>query len=326
VLPVRVAYVFNMSRGGGVDEAEFDTPETVDFVAGRLEELGHEVTHVDAGLPVGEFAQALLAAVPELVFNTAEGRTGRFREAFFPALYDELALAYTGSGAWTCAVTLDKRLTKLVAAAAGLQTPPARLVRAPVDLDYLPLRAPVIVKPNFEGSSKGVGPASIAGDLATAREAAAAALERFPDGVLVEEFVSGRDVTVALLEPHGSLAAVEYEFADRDAVIYDYELKNLRSDDVAVRAPADLPSGLAARLATAADAVFAAVSVRDLGRADFRVGEDGSIWFLEVNPLPSLEEGAGLYAAAELIGLGPAGVIGAVVESAVRRRATGVPA
>ena len=155
---------------------------------------------------------------------------------------------------------------------------------------------------------------------------AAAALESFPDGVLVEEFISGRDVTVAFLEPHGSLAGVEYDFADPEAVVYGYELKNLRSDEVAVRAPADLPPGVAAQLEAAADAVFAVLSVRDLGRADFRVREDGTVWFLEVNPLPSLEEGAGLYAAAELIGLEPTGVIGAVVESALRRRATGVAA
>jgi D-alanine-D-alanine ligase len=269
---------------------------------------------------------ALRAAAPDLVFNTAEGRSGRFREAFFPALYEELGLAYTGSDAWTCAVTLDKRLTKMVAAAVGAVTPPARFIRDLEDLDDLPLRMPVIVKPNFEGSSKGIGAASIADDVETTREAAAEALARFPDGVLVEEFVAGRDVTVAFLEPYGPLAGVEYEFADADAVVYGYELKNLRPDDVAVRAPAALPEGADSRLATAAGAVFGELSVRDLGRADFRVAEDGTIWFLEVNPLPSLEEGAGLYAAAELVGLGAAGVIGAVVESAVRRRAAKVPA
>jgi D-alanine-D-alanine ligase len=206
---VRVAYVFNVSRGGGVDEAEFDTPETVEFVAGLLAELGHVVVPIDAGLSVSELADALRAAAPDLVFNTAEGRAGRFREAFFPALYDELGLAYTGSDAWTCAVTLDKRLTKLVAASCGVQTPAAGFVEAIADLDDLPLRTPVIVKPNFEGSSKGVGAASIAGDIATAREIAAEALCRFADGVLVEEFVAGRDVTVAFLDPHGPLAAVE---------------------------------------------------------------------------------------------------------------------
>jgi D-alanine-D-alanine ligase len=93
-----------------------------------------------------------------------------------------------------------------------------------------------------------------------------------------------------------------------------------------VRAPAALPDGAAGRLSAAAGALFAALSVRDLGRADFRVDEDGAIWFLEVNPLPSLEEGAGLYAAAEFLGLGPVGVIEAVVESALRRRGAGVAA
>lgn len=321
---MRVALVFNMRREPGEAEAEFDSPETVAFVAGLLENLGHDVDLLDAGLPLPEFVERLCASSPELVFNTAEGRSGRFREAFFPALYEELALPYTGSSAWTCAVTLDKRLTKSLAAAAGVRTPAARLVRAAGEIPALGLRKPLIVKPNFEGSSMGVHSSSVAADLDQAAHAASAALEHFPDGVLVEEFVAGRDLSVALLEPHGVLAGVEYEFADADAAVYHYSLKNERPEDVEVRAPASLTPEQAAELAASARAVFDACALRDVARADFRLAVDGTLWFLEVNPLPSLEEGAGIYAAAELEGLGPDGVVGSIVESAIRRGRPGV--
>ena len=69
---------------------------------------------------------------------------------------------------------------------------------------------------------------------------------------------------------------------------------------------------------------YVAGLLEELGHQVERLGEDGSLWFLEVNPLPGLLEGAGIYGAAALKGLGPADVVGAVVESALRRHATAV--
>jgi D-alanine-D-alanine ligase len=182
----------------------------------------------------------------------------------------------------------------------------------------------VIVKPNFEGSSKGIDASAVVSDAQLVPEAVERALNRFPAGVIVEDFVAGRDISVAFLEPVGVLAAVEYEFADPKVSIYGYELKNERPEDVEVRAPARLELQQADELARAASTIFSAFSIRDVGRADFRLAEDGTLWFLEVNPLPSLEEGAGIYAAAALAGLDADGVIGAILDSAVRRRGDAV--
>src|SRR5205807_9020577 len=65
---------------------------------------------------------------PELIFNTAEGRRGRFREAFYPALFDELGFPYTGSDAWVLAVTLDKSLTKLMLSEHGVISPRGQFI------------------------------------------------------------------------------------------------------------------------------------------------------------------------------------------------------
>ncbi len=314
---VRIAFVFNLQREPSEEQAEFDSPATIDFVTGSLERLGHAVEPTDAGQPFETFVAHLRAFRPELVFNSAEGDRGSFREAFFPSLYEELRIPYTGSGPWACAVTLDKHLTKLTAAAAGVATPAARLVRsaeAPIGAPA----PPVIVKPNYEGSSKGIDRRAVVHEARSLPDAVASELRRFPDGVLVEQFVVGRDLSVGFLGEHGVLAAVEYEFADASAQIYDFDLKN-HPEDVEVRAPARLTPAQAAELEAAAATAFAALRIRDLGRADFRLGDDGRLWFLEVNPLPSLEEGAGIYSAAALAGLAPDDVIGAIVESALRR-------
>ena len=133
--------------------------------------------------PASHLAARIEAFAPDLIFNTAEGRRGRAREAFYPALFEELGFPYTGSDAYVLTVTLDKWLTKLVLGSAGIDTPRARLVtpasyRRLRDPGTLGLALPVIVKPNYEGSSKGIGDDAVVRDArALARAAAARAAQ-----------------------------------------------------------------------------------------------------------------------------------------------------
>ena len=90
-------------------------------------------------------------------------------------------------------------------------------------------------------------------------------------------------------------------------------------DSVSVRCPADLPAYALERAQEMAREAYKALGVRDLGRIDFRVADDGQVYFIEINALPSLEPGAGIYAAAALEGLHTDAVLGKVVESAVAR-------
>src|SRR5688572_13002848 len=120
---MRIALTHNLRLSDSEEEAEFDTETTVSALAGALERLGHLVERVEVSGPASRTVARLEAYVPDLIFNTAEGRRGRFREAFYPALFDELGFAYTGSDAHCLAVTLDKQLTKLVLERAGVRTP-----------------------------------------------------------------------------------------------------------------------------------------------------------------------------------------------------------
>jgi D-alanine-D-alanine ligase len=326
---MRIALTHNLRISDSEDEAEFDTRETVDGLAGAIERLGHRVERIEVSGPASRTVARLEAFGPDLIFNTAEGRRGRFREAFFPALFDELGMPYTGSDAYALALTLDKQLTKLVLAQHGIPTPRWQYVEDPSRLQVNALRYPVIVKPNFEGSSKGITQDSVVEDSLRLHEVVAAALARYPAGVLVEEFVVGRDVTVPFLEAAASerggvLQPVEYVVdeaasASRRYAIYDYELKTKLDRLVAVRAPAKVKRSQAERIQRVCEAVYRVLGVRDLGRIDLRLGDDGQIAFLEINALPSLEPGAGIYAAAALEGLHADGVIGAVIQSASAR-------
>jgi D-alanine-D-alanine ligase len=326
---MRIALTHNLRLSDGEDEAEFDTRETVDGLAGAIERLGHRVERIEVSGPASRTVTRLEAFGPDLIFNTAEGRRGRFREAFFPALFDELGMPYTGSDAYTLALTLDKQLTKLVLAQHGVTTPRWQYVEDARDLQVNALRYPVIVKPNFEGSSKGITQDSVVEDPLRLHEVVRQALARYPAGLLVEEYVVGRDVTVPFLEAAaperaGVLQPVEYVVdeaasATRRYAIYDYELKTRLDALVSVRAPAKVRRAQAERIHQLCATVYRVLAIRDLGRVDLRLGEDGQVHFLEINALPSLEAGAGIYAAAALEGLHEDGVLGAVIESAVRR-------
>jgi D-alanine-D-alanine ligase len=326
---MRIALTHNLRLSDSEEEAEFDTRETVDALAGAIERLGHRVERIEVSGPASRTVARLEAFGPDLIFNTAEGRRGRFREAFFPALFDELGMPYTGSDAYALSVTLDKQLTKLVLSQHGVPTPRWQYVEDPRQLRVSALRLPVIVKPNFEGSSKGITQDSVVEEPARLHEVVADALRKYPAGLLVEEFVHGRDVTVPFLEiaaPErgGVLQPVEYVVEEsarstRRYAIYDYELKTRLDKAVSVRAPARLTAPEAARIQEVAAATYRALGIRDLGRIDFRLGDDGQVHFLEINALPSLEPGAGIYASAALEGLHADGVIGAVIQSAMRR-------
>ncbi|HEY5285444.1 MAG TPA: D-alanine--D-alanine ligase, partial [Polyangia bacterium] len=191
---MKIAFTHNLRLTDSEDEAEFDSVETVDAIANALRAGGHEVEKIEVTGPASHLAARIEAFGPDLIFNTAEGRRGRTREAFYPGLFEELGFPYTGSDAYVMTVTLDKWMTKLVLAAQGIDTPRARMVvqddmQRGRDIGMLGLSYPVIVKPNFEGSSKGIGDEAVARDPRALLDMLPRALRKYPAGVLVEEFI-----------------------------------------------------------------------------------------------------------------------------------------
>lgn len=326
---MRIALTHNLRLSDSEEEAEFDTEETVNSLATALERLGHRVERMEVSGPASPLVARLEAYSPDLIFNTAEGRRGRFREAFYPALFDELGIPYTGSDAYVLAVTLDKQLTKLVLRDHGIRTPGWQFIEKASDLKPEELHFPVIVKPNFEGSSKGISQDSVAENVESLKKKVSDALSRYPAGLLVEEFIVGRDLTVPFLEMvdndyDGVLSPVEYvidpEFTKgRRYAIYDYELKTKFDKAVSTRAPAAISPEMSERIRKTARTIFQKLDCRDLGRLDFRLSDAGIPYFLEINALPSLEPGASIYTAAALEGLHFDAVLGAVIQSAGRR-------
>src|SRR3974390_2186361 len=160
---MRIALTHNLRVTDSEEEAEFDSPETIAAIAAALSGVGHRVEPFDVTGPASLLVTRLEAFAPDMIFNLAEGHRGKTRRAFYPALFEELGVPSTGSDAYTLCVTLDKALTKKQLAGWGVPSPPGRFVtRAMLSrggLDELPF--PVMVKPNFEGSSKGISDGNV---------------------------------------------------------------------------------------------------------------------------------------------------------------------
>jgi D-alanine-D-alanine ligase len=306
---MRIALTYNLRRDDGEACAEFDSRETIEAIAALVEGLGHEVTPLDVTGSIPRLVAGLSWIRPELVLNLAEGERGAFREAFYPALFEQLGYPHTGSSASVLALCLDKALAKRVVAAAGVAVPAGELIRDAGllrrTLPQVPL--PALVKPNFEGSSKGITTASIVTTRAELAPLVGELLDRYPDGVLVEQFIDGLDVSVAWVDGLGVLPPFAYRYPVSGAfAIYDYALKTELHAQVHVEIPARVGPHVTARLEEAATSTFAALGVAGYGRADFRVTPAGEVVFLEMNPLPSLVPGDDdLYGACALLGKTP---------------------
>jgi D-alanine-D-alanine ligase len=304
-------------------QEEFDSPETVEAIAAVLRGLGHEVHLLGDGPPL---LRRLLDDPPDFVFNFAEGTgVSRSREARVPAVLEMLGIPYTGSDPLTLAVTLDKAAAKTLVAAAGVPVPDGVVVEphepAAKAADH-GLGYPVLVKPAWEGSSKGIRHRCLVerpGDLAAVIDQVR---RDYRQPVLVEEFIAGEELTVGV---HGNappqvlgvMRVVPTQPSDR--FIYSIEVKRDYERRVRYEAPPRLPAADLAAVEKAALAAYRALGCRDVSRVDFRL-RDGVPSFLEVNPLPGLNPvTSDLVILARLVGWSYERLIETIFRAAVAR-------
>jgi D-alanine-D-alanine ligase len=302
------------------DVLEFDSEDTVAGLEEALFGLGHRVERIGRGR---ELARRLVGGERwDLVFNICEGVSGRSREAQVPALCELFDQPYTFADPLTCAVTLDKAVAKRIVRDHGLPTAPFAVVGSPEEARAVDLPVPLFLKPLAEGSSKGVNQRSLVRRHEELIAACRAMLEQYRQPVLVEAFLSGREVTVGVLG-HGATARVlgvmEVSFTGKaEAAAYTALNKEEYLERVAYRLLADDP--LAEQARELALAVFAALGCRDGARVDLRCDAARILHFLEVNPLPGLNHvRSDLPIMARLAGVHYRELIGAIVESARAR-------
>jgi D-alanine-D-alanine ligase len=302
------------------DVLEFDSEDTVLGLEQALASLGHRVERVGRGR---ELARRLVGGERwDLVFNICEGVRGRSREAQVPALCELFDQPCTFADPLTCALTLDKALAKRVVRDHGLPTAEFAVVSTPEDVASVKLPLPLFLKPLAEGSSKGVSGRSLVRERRELAPACRAMLDQYRQPVLVEAFLPGREVTVGIVG-HGpgarAVGVMEVSFtAHSEAAAYTALNKEEYLERVSYSLLTDDP--LAAPARELALAIFGVLGCRDAGRVDLRCDAEGRLRFLEVNPLPGINEvRSDLPIMARLAGIPYQQLIGEIVASARSR-------
>src|SRR5262249_25478619 len=185
------------AMGYGEEEtAEFDSEVTIAAICSALSGMG--LTPVRIGNVKRLVTRLAKGERFDAVFNFCEGLRGVAREAQVPALLDAYDIPYVFSDALTLALTLDKGMCKRVVRDAGVPTVDFRVIEKIADVKKVDLAFPLFLKPIQEGSGKGVGRDSKVENARDLRRVADVLLKKFQQPVLVEEFLPGREFTVAI--------------------------------------------------------------------------------------------------------------------------------
>jgi D-alanine-D-alanine ligase len=253
--------------------------------ADALERLGARVSRVDPGPDIApDFIQALNALRPDLVFNGLHGRWGE--DGCVQGVLETLGLAYTHSGVLASALAMDKAKAKAVLAAAGIPVPGGGLYsRHDVARDHV-MQPPYVVKPNAEGSSVGVFIVP-QGANRPPRELAAPDWA-FGEQVMVEPFVPGVELSVAVLGRTTGPEALAVTEIRSSTGFYDYEAKYAEGGSIHVL-PAPIPDAVRDRALHLAKLGHTILGCRGVTRCDFRYdGINDLLVLLEVNTQPGM--------------------------------------
>jgi len=272
--------------------------------AARLHEL--ERGMLSAGL--GEIPAIREADVVFIALHGGVGEDGTLQ-----AVLDVVGVPYTGSGHLASALAMDKDLSKRVVRDCGLAVPAWVMGPGTAEDVRRAVGFPSVVKPSKQGSSVGLTLVKRAQDLPAALELAA----RFDDEVMVERFVPGPELTVGILgeEP---LPVIEIRPQHE---MFDYECKYQpgMSEEIC---PAPIEPALAAAVQEAAARAHRALKLSGYSRIDFRIGADGTAWFLEANTAPGMTANSLIPKAALAAGMTFPAFAEAICRLALARRGT----
>jgi D-alanine-D-alanine ligase len=302
---------------------EYDSLETVELIATSLEAEGHTVTMLGGGR---DFLGKILREKADFVFNIAEGRyTYRSREAQVPSILEMLDIPYSGSDPQCLAICLDKPLTKKLVALEGVSTPAWRVINDRQELSQIQscrFPFPAIIKPAYEGSSKGVRLTSVVEDARQAAEVIEVLLDKYHQPAIMEKVILGDEVTVGITgnSPPKVLGMMRILPKQNNGYfLYTLEVKRNYSELVDYECPAGLEKKVLQRLHNSSLKAFEVLGCRDFARLDFRISPAGVPYFLEINPLPGLGNHSDLVIMAKKMGWSHRQLISTVLNAAFER-------
>ena len=332
---MKIALVYNirhlkpsLTNKKAQEEAEFDSPETIAGIKKALQEKGHTVELVETNTQTYGKLKRLKGKI-DLVFNYSEGVAGQDREAQIPAMLESLQIPYTGSKPLTSAILLDKARTKEILAFHNLPTPAWKLIRNTSfrgeSLERLikdslkndGIKFPIFVKPNLEGSSKGIFNDSLVEDFDSLMKITKRTITQYSHGALLENYLPGKEFTVGMLKNGDAwqvLPIIEVSFGELPTGVkpFDsYEAKWIYDSPEngfdPLTCPAKISSHLKSEIENICTRACEALDVLDWCRIDLRLDGKGKPNIIEINSPPGImpdpKENSRLPRAARVAGL-----------------------
>ncbi len=315
--------------------------EEMDEFVAAVAACGHEAICINAEEDTERLISSLRLYQPDVVFNLIEFfHNDETLEVGVTGLYELFGLAYTGSRPQTLSICQRKDHTKLLLLSAGLPTSPYFVIShsesSIPDPDRLGLEYPLIVKPALEDASGGIDDHAVVSDYDSLSARVRHVLEEFDQPVLVERYIEGREIHVAIMgnEDPEVLPLLEMKFDDSEfydddvwrprIISYDAKWDPLSKAFYCLEpvCPAeDVDPELERYIGEIALRAYYITGCRDYARIDLRVAENGEAYILEVNPNPDLADGSAFIMCATASGRTYARTLGEIIEMAAERAA-----
>jgi D-alanine-D-alanine ligase len=326
---MKIAVVYNRESQKvinlfGIPNREKYGLKAIKRIVDALKGGGHQVVALEGDKDLidnlEEFMpRALKGERPGMVFNLSYGIQGQARYTHVPSILEMVGIPYVGSGPLAHSLALDKVVAKMIFHQHGLPTPDFVVLDSP-EAEVPELAYPMIIKPKNEAVSFGI---RIVNDEQELREGAAEIFKKFQQPVLVEQYIEGREINVGLLGNGPVVEAftpAEIVFGEGGPKIYTYEDKVRRSGrEISVVCPAPLDDALTAHAQEIAIRAFKVLGCYDCARVDMRLDDQGALYILEVNSLPSLGEHGSYVEAARFMGLDFPALVNRLVDVASAR-------
>ncbi len=326
---MKIAIVYNRDSKNvvnlfGIPNRERIGKQTIKRIADALRSHKHRVKTFEGDKDLinrlEEFMPRVLKGErPGLVFNVSYGIQGQARYAHVPSILEMVGIPYVGSGPLAHGLALDKVVAKMIFQQHDLPTPDFTVVNSWEDCSKVDLPYPLIVKPKNEAVSFGIKIVNNKKELA---EAADAIFQTYMQPVLVEHFITGREINVGLLgnNPPETFLPVELLFGKGGPPIYTYQDKTHKSErQIKLKCPAPIDEILTQRAQELSRQAFEALGCYDCARVDMRLDSDGNLFILEVNSLPSLGEFGSYIEGAQQMGLDFGALVNRLVDVASAR-------
>jgi D-alanine-D-alanine ligase len=342
----RIAVIFNRDFEGAEADPENRAREDIQNVAVEVAAIlakastaaapggvaGYEVISLGVREDLAGLVSALRKSPPTVVFNLCESLRGDNRfEALVPMLLEFEGLVYTGSPPTTLLTALHKDRTKQLLIGAGVPTPRSVTMTSSDAALAQHLRYPLFVKPTREDASVGIAAASVVRNPAELVARVRHVLMHYNQPALVEEFIDGPEINASILERPGMTPEVlplhEIDFSDMPAdrpkiVSFDAKWVEDSPEYHGTRpVPCVMDESVQARVREVALAAFRAAGLRDYGRVDVRVANDGTPFVIDINPNCDLSsQGGGFVRAARAAGMSYPDLILRLLGLAIERR------